>query len=128
MCEGGANFSVGERQLLSLARAILRGSRVFITDEATANVDFDTDTLVQRMLRESDIFRDRTVVQIAHRMHTIIDSDLLILLDNGCVVETGAPAELLSRPDSLFSSMVKDTGNATELRARAKAAAGTKQV
>ena len=114
--------------LLSLARAILRGSRVFITDEATANVDFDTDTLVQRMLRESDIFRDRTVVQIAHRMHTIIDSDLLILLDNGCVVETGAPAELLARPDSLFSSMVKDTGNATELRARAKAAAGTKQV
>ena len=74
------------------------------------------------MLRESDIFRDRTVVQIAHRMHTIIDSDLLILLDNGRVVETGAPAELLSTPGSLFSSMVKETGNAAELRARAKAA------
>eukprot|EP00937_MAST-01D_sp_MAST-1D-sp2_P004845 g4845.t1 len=120
--EGGGNLSVGQRQLLSLARAVLRGSRVFITDEATANVDFETDTLVQRMLRESDAFRGRTVVQIAHRMHTIIDSDLLLVLDNGCVAEAGAPAELLRQPGSMFAGMVEQTGSAAELRARAQQA------
>ena len=95
---------------------------MFITDEATANVDFQTDTLVQRMLRESDAFHGRTVVQIAHRMHTIIDSDLLLILDNGCVAEAGAPAELLQRQGGIFADMVEQTGNAVELRARARQA------
>jgi len=122
VAEGGSNLSVGERQLLSLARALLHRAKVFITDEATANVDYHTDALVQATLRGGeggDGFRGRTLIQIAHRITTVIDSDMLIVLDNGECVEVGSPAELLAKPAGVFASMVEQTGSAEMLRKRA---------
>ena len=129
VAEGGGNLSVGERQLLSLARALLHRAKVFVTDEATANVDYATDALVQATLRggeggvEGGGFQGRTLIQIAHRISTVIDSDLLLVLDNGEVVEVGSPAELLAKEGGVFTGMVNQTGAADALRKRAGAAA-----
>ncbi|KAH8395710.1 hypothetical protein KR222_010260, partial [Zaprionus bogoriensis] len=110
--EGGSNFSVGQRQLVCLARAILRENRILVMDEATANVDPQTDALIQATIR--DKFRDCTVLTIAHRLHTIIDSDKVMVLDAGHVVEFGTPYELLTASKSnVFHSMVMQTGRST---------------
>lgn len=106
--EGGSNFSIGQRQLICLARAILRESKVLVMDEATANVDLETDAIIQRTIRKR--FADCTVLVIAHRLNTIIDSDRVAVLDKGRLAEFGAPKDLLDIQDSLFSSMVKETG------------------
>ncbi|OQR72062.1 canalicular multispecific organic anion transporter 1 [Tropilaelaps mercedesae] len=103
---GGANLSVGERQLVCLARALLRQSTLLILDEATAAVDLDTDALIQTTIR--DDFKACTVITIAHRLHTIMDYDKIIVLDKGQVVEMGSPQELLEKVDGMFSSMAKD--------------------
>lgn len=110
--EGGSNFSVGQRQLVCLARAILRENRILVMDEATANVDPQTDALIQTTIRKK--FKECTVLTIAHRLHTIMDSDKVMVLDAGHVVEFGSPYELLTDTKSnVFRSMVLQTGKAT---------------
>ncbi|MEE6486330.1 hypothetical protein FKM82_014574 [Ascaphus truei] len=105
--EGGENLSVGQRQLLCLARALLRKSKILILDEATAAVDLETDNLIQRTIRSE--FSDCTVLTIAHRLHTIMDSNRVMVLDAGKIIEFGSPDELLQRQGHFFS-MTKDAG------------------
>ncbi|KAL6333302.1 hypothetical protein AAG906_028485 [Vitis piasezkii] len=114
--ERGENFSVGQRQLLSLARALLRRSKILILDEATAAVDVKTDALIQKTIREE--FKTCTMLIIAHRLNTIIDCDRILVLDSGQVLEYDTPEELLLNEGSSFSKMVKSTGaaNAEYLR------------
>ncbi|KAM7505799.1 hypothetical protein LguiB_004703 [Lonicera macranthoides] len=108
--EAGENFSVGQRQLLSLARALLRRSKILVLDEATAAVDVRTDALLQKTIREE--FNSCTMLIIAHRLNTIIDCDSILLLDSGQVLEYGPPEELLQNERSAFSNMVQSTGSA----------------
>ncbi|CAD7704333.1 unnamed protein product, partial [Ostreobium quekettii] len=110
--EGGVPLSAGQKQLVALARALLKHSQVLILDEATANVDVETDALIQRTIREE--FAGCTVIAVAHRLHTIIDGDRVLVLDAGQVAEFDSPKELLSRPDGILTSMVHETGEATE--------------
>jgi len=105
--EGGTNFSVGQRQLICLARALLRRSKILVMDEATANVDHETDQLIQETIRTQ--FRHCTVITVAHRLHTIIDSDRILVMKDGCVEELDEPHALLTNPDSLLTSMVRNT-------------------
>ncbi|RWS24157.1 hypothetical protein B4U80_11357, partial [Leptotrombidium deliense] len=105
---GGSNFSVGQRQLICLARALLRHNRILVIDEATANVDHKTDALIQRKIREK--FQNCTVLTIAHRLHTIIDSDRVMVLDAGEVLEFDVPYLLLREGSTLFNKMVLQTG------------------
>mmetsp|Transcript_10048 Transcript_10048/g.29784 ORF Transcript_10048/g.29784 Transcript_10048/m.29784 type:complete len:1189 (-) Transcript_10048:81-3647(-) len=107
--EAGSNLSQGQRQLLSLARALLRRRRLVLLDEATAAVDFATDARIQKALREAEGFRGATCVIIAHRVRTIIDADLIIVLDDGRVAEVGPPEELRNRPGGVFAAMVKES-------------------
>ena len=110
--EGGTNFSVGQRQLVCLARAILRENRILVMDEATANVDPQTDALIQTTIRHK--FKNCTVLTIAHRLHTVMDSDKVLVMDAGQVVEFGSPFELLDESEKrIFQSMVKQTGKST---------------
>jgi len=107
LTEGGANLSVGQRQLLCMARALLRKARVLVLDEATSNVDNTTDRTIQTTIRTS--FKDCTVLTIAHRLHTIVDSDMILLLDAGAVKEFAPPAELIAAPGSAFGAMVESS-------------------
>ncbi|XP_016974443.1 probable multidrug resistance-associated protein lethal(2)03659 [Drosophila rhopaloa] len=112
IAEGGANYSVGQRQLVCLARAILRENRILVMDEATANVDPQTDALIQSTIRKK--FRDCTVLTIAHRLNTIIDSDKVMVLDAGNLVEFGSPYELLTQSlRKIFYGMVLETGRSS---------------
>ena len=107
--EGGSNFSVGERQLLNLARALLTQPRVLVLDEATASVDGETDALIQQMLRQK--FSESTVISIAHRLNTIMDYDYVLVMSEGRAVEFGSPAELLQNERGTFSELVNSTGS-----------------
>jgi ATP-binding cassette subfamily C (CFTR/MRP) protein 4 len=102
--EGGTNFSVGQRQLICLARAIVRRNKILILDEATANVDPETDMFIQRTIARQ--FVQCTVLTIAHRLITIVDSDRVLVLDRGEIGEFGAPKALLEREGGLFKQMV----------------------
>lgn len=106
--EGGENLSIGQRQLVCLARALLRKTKVLILDEATAAVDLETDDLIQKTIREQ--FSDCTVLTIAHRLNTILDSDKVLVLDAGLVAEFASPQSLLDDPRSVFYAMAKDAG------------------
>lgn len=118
--EGGTNFSVGQRQLLCLARAILSKSKILVLDEATASVDRRTDQLLHESLQES--FGDATILAVAHRLDTVIDHDMILVLGQGKVLEYGTPADLI-RTGGMFSKMIKDTGDvmSRDLRQRALA-------
>jgi ATP-binding cassette subfamily C (CFTR/MRP) protein 1 len=106
--EGGSNLSSGQRQLISLARALLAPSNILVLDEATAAVDVETDALLQTTLRSS-MFKNKTIITIAHRINTILDSDRIIVLDKGRVAEFESPAELVRRK-GLFYELVREAG------------------
>lgn len=105
-------LSHGQRQLFCLARAILKQGKILIMDEATSSVDSDTDTVMQRVLREE--FAGRTMVAIAHKLQTILDFDRVLLLDKGQIVETGNPQELLANDTSAFRALYESLGSTTE--------------
>lgn len=117
MSDGGSNFSMGQRQLVCLARAILRNNKILILDEATANVDPETDRLIQTSIREQ--FGECTVLTIAHRLHTIMDSDRVLVVDAGRAVEFDHPRNLLRNTDGYFSQLVGQTGAETAVMLRA---------
>ncbi|XP_041458076.1 ATP-binding cassette sub-family C member 9-like isoform X2 [Lytechinus variegatus] len=103
--EGGDNFSVGEKQLFCLARAMLKKSRILIMDEATASIDVHTDAILQEVVATA--FKEETVITIAHRVSTILDSDQIVVLSEGHVAELGTPESLLAKEDSIFASLVR---------------------
>lgn len=102
--EGGSNLSVGQRQLMCLARALLIPSKILVLDEATAAVDVETDKVLQETIRTE--FKDRTILTIAHRLNTIMDSDKIIVLDKGEVKEFDTPENLLKDTNGIFYSLV----------------------
>ncbi|KAK8494804.1 hypothetical protein V6N12_055128 [Hibiscus sabdariffa] len=104
--ENGENWSVGQRQLFCLGRALLKKSSILVLDEATASVDSATDGVIQKIIHQE--FKNRTVVTIAHRIHTVIDSDLILVLSDGRVAEFETPAKLLEQEDSLFSKLIRE--------------------
>ncbi|KAI4466038.1 atp-binding cassette sub-family c [Holotrichia oblita] len=104
----GKNYSVGQRQLICLARAIIRNNKVLMLDEATANVDPQTDALIQKTIRQK--FADCTVLTVAHRLNTIMDSDKVLVMDAGTMVEFDHPHTLLQDPNSRFFHMIAETG------------------
>ena len=113
-------FSVGQKQLICLARAILRETKILVLDEATANVDLETDNLIQMKLKES--FKDSTVLIIAHRLATVIDADKILVMNNGEGEEFDHPYKLLvkdtedqeiTNKDGYFARMLRATGEDT---------------
>ncbi|CAG8761788.1 23893_t:CDS:2, partial [Racocetra persica] len=111
--ENGNNYSQGQRQLIALARALVRKSKLIIMDEATASVDFKTDRMIQKTIREE--FSDATLLCIAHRLRTVVDYDKILVLDSGTIVEFDHPYILLQKPDSTFREMCDRSGDLAEL-------------
>ncbi|CAG9859549.1 unnamed protein product [Phyllotreta striolata] len=116
----GSNYSVGQRQLICLARAIIKQNRILMLDEATANVDPQTDALIQKTIRKK--FVDCSVITVAHRLNTIMDSDKVLVMDAGQVVEFDHPHLLLQNPNGIFYKMVAETGKASAEQLRKIAA------
>ncbi|CDS02183.1 hypothetical protein [Sporisorium scitamineum] len=118
---GGANFSAGQAQLLSLARSLLRSTRILVLDEATSSTDMDTDAMVQRVIRTA--LKDSIVICIAHRLKSIIDYDRVVVLQDGKLVECGSPNELLSKQDAeegaFFKKLCRLSAEYSELCAAA---------
>ncbi|KAF9404553.1 hypothetical protein BGZ94_004106 [Podila epigama] len=107
--DGGYNFSQGQRQLLCMARALLRQSKVIIMDEATASVDFATDERIQMTIRNE--LGDSTLITVAHRLRTIMDYDRVLVLEQGRVMEFDSPINLITNPTSRFRDMVEKSGD-----------------
>lgn len=112
IAEGGSNFSMGQRQLISLARAILRKNKILILDEATANIDPQTDAVIQSTIRR--IFENCTILTIAHRLHTVMNSDKVLVMDSGESVEFDHPHLLLQNGNGFLSKLVEQAGSAAE--------------
>ncbi|KAH9059058.1 P-loop containing nucleoside triphosphate hydrolase protein [Lactarius vividus] len=118
---GGGNLSVGQRQILALARAIVRGSKLLILDEATSAIDYKTDTIIQTSLR-NELKGDVTLITVAHRLQTIIDADKVMVLDAGRIVEFDKPSELLTLENGRFRSLVDESGDKDLLYSMASSA------
>ncbi|KAL0957018.1 hypothetical protein HGRIS_003119 [Hohenbuehelia grisea] len=116
---GGSNVSVGQRQILALARAIVRGSKLLILDEATSAIDYKTDSIIQSSLR-NELAGDVTLITVAHRLQTIMDADKIMVLDAGRIVEFDSPKELLKDENSKFRALVDESGDRDALRAMAE--------
>ncbi|GME79760.1 unnamed protein product [Ambrosiozyma monospora] len=101
--EDGGNFSLGERQLLALARALVRKTKILILDEATSSVDYETDSKIQRTIVEE--FSNCTILCIAHRLKTIINYDRILVLDKGEIAEFDEPMLLFNKKDGIFRSL-----------------------
>jgi ABC-type multidrug transport system fused ATPase/permease subunit len=107
--ENGKSVSQGQRQLLCIARAILSKAKVLVLDEATASLDAQTDLMIQEAIKTN--FADLTMLTIAHRLNTIIESDRVLVMDAGCVKEFDEPIKLLENKDGIFRSLVDQTGD-----------------
>ena len=103
VAEGGDNFSAGQKQLICIARILLRKPKILIMDEATASVDNETDSLIQSRIRDG--FKNCTVLTIAHRLHTVMDSNRIMVLDKGKIMELDNPNKLLENPNGLFTGL-----------------------
>lgn len=125
VAESGSNLSQGQRQLLCLARALLKAPRVLLMDEATASIDYATDSKIQETLRA---VKDSTIITIAHRLQTIIDYDKVLVLDKGEVIEFDSPWGLLSKEKSIFRGMCEMSGDFESLLEGAKAAEDKKNL
>ncbi|OCH87314.1 P-loop containing nucleoside triphosphate hydrolase protein [Obba rivulosa] len=110
IASGGSNLSVGQRQILALARAIVRQSKLLILDEATSAIDYATDSVIQRSLRY-EIGKDVTLLTVAHRLQTIMDADKIMVLDAGRIVEFGEPSKLLKNEKGLLRALVEESGD-----------------
>ncbi|TCD68828.1 hypothetical protein EIP91_009695 [Steccherinum ochraceum] len=111
---GGSNLSVGQRQILALARAIVRRSKLLILDEATSAIDYETDNIIQTSLR-SKLDKDVTLLTVAHRLQTIMDSDRIMVLDSGHIAEFDKPSELLKNEKGLLRRLVDESGDKEKL-------------
>lgn len=107
--EGGSNFSVGQKQLFCLARALLRRSKILVLDEATAAVDVETDNLIQKTIRKE--FKESTILTVAHRIETIHDYDRVVVMENGTIAEQGSPRSLMKNARSRYYKLVKESGS-----------------
>jgi ABC-type multidrug transport system fused ATPase/permease subunit len=128
--EKGENLSAGTAQLLCLARVLVKQPKVLFMDEATASVDTETDKLVQDTIRKEGVLPpDCSIVTVAHRLHTVIDYDRIIVLSDGCVVEEGSPDKLLEDESGHLSKLVESTGkgSAKELKRRSISAASVRR-
>ncbi|EJD49833.1 P-loop containing nucleoside triphosphate hydrolase protein [Auricularia subglabra TFB-10046 SS5] len=119
--EGGNNYSAGQRQLIAMARALLRNTRLIVLDESTASVDFETDRKIQHAIREG--YNDGIMIIIAHRLHTIIRCDRIMVLDAGRIVEFDTPLNLIEKDGGIFRRMCEKTDNFDALHATARIAA-----
>ncbi|EQC34854.1 hypothetical protein SDRG_07656 [Saprolegnia diclina VS20] len=106
--ENGENFSVGERQMLCMARALLRQAKVVVLDEATAAIDHTTDKVLQRVIRTE--FATSTVLTIAHRLDTVLDCDRILVFDQGALAQSGTPQALVAAGDGIFFELVHEGG------------------
>jgi ABC-type multidrug transport system fused ATPase/permease subunit len=106
--EGGNNFSLGERQLICLARALIRKAKILIMDEATASIDEALDLKIQEMIRNE--FKDVTVITIAHRLKTIIQYDRILVLDDGKLSAFDSPHNLIKAEKGIFYELLKENG------------------
>lgn len=120
--EGGDNLSSGEKQLLCICRAVLRKRKIVILDEATANIDLITEQKIQKFMAEE--FKDQTMLVIAHRLQTIIESDKVMVMGEGKVIEFDKPQELMKNEQSHFTKLVnqlKKKANDKKAKANGKA-------
>ncbi|KAL0950639.1 hypothetical protein HGRIS_007427 [Hohenbuehelia grisea] len=121
---GGSNLSVGQRQILALARAIVRGSKLLILDEATSAIDYKTDSVIQSSLR-NELGGDVTLITVAHRLQTIMDADKIMVLDAGRIVEFDSPKELLKNKKGKLRALVDESGDREALIAMAESTKST---
>ncbi|TCD68253.1 hypothetical protein EIP91_011219 [Steccherinum ochraceum] len=114
IASGGGNLSVGQRQILALARAMVRRSKLLILDEATSAIDYETDNAIQESLR-TGLDKDVTLLTIAHRLQTVMDADKIMVLDAGRLVEFGTPRELLKNEHGVLRALVDESGDKDNL-------------